>query len=237
MVKQAIGIQFTVSRWRWLNILRTACNVKVRCSLVIATIACATAVIYCLYYFNIHIKEPLTTESGLFIAIFLLAVVALLLLIRYTYTYYTGRFNPDLETLTWPLSIAWSHVLFSLHRLEFIVGPISLDRNGYTIRIQYRAHSLIGKRSTNYLDLDFPLDRVIDRVSTTCGVSRDGKWFYVAHDSWHNTWLAPSITRNGMLDRWQTKLAQLGGVAFICFPLETDTAVALSMRIENLLGI
>lgn len=146
MVKQAIGIQFTVSRWRWLNILRTACNVKVRCSLVIATIACATAVIYCLYYFNIHIKEPLTTESGLFIAIFLLAVVALLLLIRYTYTYYTGRFNPDLETLTWPLSIAWSHVLFSLHRLEFIVGPISLDRNGYTIRIQYRAHSLIGKK-------------------------------------------------------------------------------------------
>lgn len=233
MVKQAIGINFTVSRRRWLNILRTACNVKARCSLVIAIIACATTVIYCLYYFNIHMEEPLTTESGIFIAIFLLAVVALLLLVRYTYAYYTGRFNPDLEALTWPLSIAWSHVLFSPHRLEFIVGPINLDRNGYTIRIQYRASSLIGKRSTNYLDLDFP----IDGANTTCGVSRDGKWFYVAHDSWHNTWLAPSITRNGMLDRWQTKLAQLGGVAFICFPLETDTAVALSMRIENLLGI
>lgn len=235
MVKQAIGINFTVSRWRWLNILRTACNVKVRCSLVIAIIACATAVIYCLYYFNIHIEEPLTTESGIFIAVLLLAVVALLLLIRYTYTYYTGRFNPDLEALTWPLSIAWSHVLFSPHRLEFIVGPINLDRNGYTIRIQYRASSLIGKRSTNYLDLDFP----IDGANTTCGVSRDGKWFYIAQccGSWHNTWLAPSITRNGMLNRRQAKLAQPGGVAFICFPLKTRTAIALSRNVKDILGV
>ena len=224
-------ISYTVSRHRWLDIMRTARGVKTNYWLMLGEVVSAIVLISSIAFMSDHQADTLTYGSLATVIIFALSLVVMFWLVRYSYNYYTGRFNPDLEALTWPLNSSWSHTLFSWQKLEFIVGVSKdPDTSEPVVDIRYRAQG----GNDRYIELSL----VLDRSYTICGESDDHRWFYIAqyYGSWHNTWLGPSIITNGMMDGKHAKQHQPSGTAFICFPLNTDIAKAISRRIKNIVS-